>query len=235
MLLTYMDESASPKYRFLGGVVVPPHQAIHLTRALDDVVLEAQATFGRIRDDEELHGNPLFTGSEAWEHVPPRGRIWIYDKAFQAIAAHDVTIFLRGVHLDRLKSKYSYLANLDAHSVVMTQILERINDYSKLKTEPALIICDEVGDPSRYRKDLAHYRQSKTWGYRPSDLAWIADTIHFAPSWASRLLQAADLVVYLHRRRYCVTEKDPRAAKACEQIWARIMPSIQHEFCWHPQ
>lgn len=71
-------------------------------------------------------------------------------------------------------------------------------------------------------------------GHRSSRLTRVIDTIHFAPSHHSRLLQTSDLVTFLHRRRTTHTEPDRRAALANEQIWAHVAPIIEHELCWVP-
>ncbi|MBO3745989.1 DUF3800 domain-containing protein [Streptosporangiaceae bacterium NEAU-GS5] len=61
----------------------------------------------------------------------------------------------------------------------------------------------------------------------------MVDTIHFAPSSASRLLQAADLVAFLHQR--CQRkERDPHAQQANEDLWVRISGKVYHEMCWFP-
>lgn len=62
----------------------------------------------------------------------------------------------------------------------------------------------------------------------------MVDTIHFAPSKASRLLQAADLIAYLHRRLVSGQDGDSRARKANEKLWSFVAPRLIHQHCWGP-
>ena len=60
------------------------------------------------------------------------------------------------------------------------------------------------------------------------------DTIHFVPSHSSRLLQAADLVAHLHRRRMTHVETDDRARRARDRMWSHLAPKVYHDLCWFP-
>lgn len=113
-------------------------------------------------------------------------------------------------------------------------LFEQINKYAATHDDFALVIADEVGEPARHRADLAAYRQDGTWGYRATKLTQIIDTLHFAPSDTSRLLQAADLVVYLHRRMVTHTEPSDKARRANERLWSHVEPKVVHQWCWHP-
>ncbi len=58
--------------------------------------------------------------------------------------------------------------------------------------------------------------------------------LHFAPSRDSRLLQAADLIAFLYRRRTTHVEPDARAVRANDQLWALIAPKVAHDWTWRP-
>jgi hypothetical protein len=63
----------------------------------------------------------------------------------------------------------------------------------------------------------------------------IVDTLHFAPSSAGRLVQAVDLVVFLHNRMASTSpEADGRAVVVNETLWRRIEKRIEHEYRWSP-
>jgi len=63
----------------------------------------------------------------------------------------------------------------------------------------------------------------------------IVDTLHFAPSSASRLVQAADLVVFMHNRiESTLPDADKRAVAVNESLWRRIEKRIEHRYCWNP-
>lgn len=100
--------------------------------------------------------------------------------------------------------------------------------------ELVLVIADEVDQADEHRKSLWWFQRASTPGYRSRQLTRIVDTMHFAPSGASRLVQGADLIAFLHRRLMSTVERDPRAKRANEALWAKIEPKIQHSYCWVP-
>jgi hypothetical protein len=58
--------------------------------------------------------------------------------------------------------------------------------------------------------------------------------MHFVPSNASRLVQSADLVAYLHNRIHAGRDRDDRAIRANKELWARIEGKTLHRKCWYP-
>ena len=72
-------------------------------------------------------------------------------------------------------------------------------------------------------------------GLEPGQIKRVIDTLHFAPSSSSRLLQAADLVAFLARRIFTHTETDPRAKQPYTAMWDRVTPKVSHEGCWWPE
>ncbi|MFD9775034.1 DUF3800 domain-containing protein [[Kitasatospora] papulosa] len=235
MFLTYVDESHSRGIYFLGALMCPESEAIPLAEALDDVVEKAMDDHGGFRPETELHGYDIFQGKKDFAHLAskPRARIGIYAGALQAIADHDVKIILRGVNVTRLERRYG--PNHDEpHSIVLTHLLERVDMLAERKDELALIIADECDGQEQYRNDLRVYRRAGTWGYRSRKITRVVDTMHFASSAASRLLQAADLVTFLHHRIQTGAGADPRAKRANEGLWSRVAPKVHHQGTWMP-
>jgi hypothetical protein len=233
VLLTYVDESCTRDLYFIAALLCPDREAISLTRALDAVVAKASANHG-VAPDAELHGHDLFQAKGSWAHLAkmPRVRIGVYNDAFQAIGDHDVKIIIRGVNSRRLRERYTTAD--DPHAVVLAQLLERVDEYTTRRDEYALVIADEVTQPGRYRADLSQYQQRGIWGASTRRLTRIVDTLHFAPSSASRLVQAADLVAFLHRRMESETAPDERARRANNAIWGRVGSKVLHATCWNP-
>ena len=96
------------------------------------------------------------------------------------------------------------------------------------------LIADEVDAQAKHRADLSTYREVGTLGYRHRKLTRIVDTLHFAPSNASRLVQAADVIAFLYRRVFTCEETDERSRRAKLAMWKRLVPRVQHELCWFP-
>lgn len=232
MLLTYVDESYSKSCYFVAGVAVH-HDAIRsLEDALNAVAARAVDEWNLASGNPELHGYPLFQGEDDWSALKPRQRIAVYGWAFDAIAAHDVRVFLEGVDSVRLRRRYKNPR--DPHDVCLQHLLEQVNRHADRTNQVAMIIADELHEHDRRRADLRGYKSAGTPGYLSSRLPRIVDTIHFAPSHHSRLIQAADLVAFLHHRRVTVQEQDPRAARANEALWNRIHPRVTHSRLWTP-
>lgn len=233
MLLAYLDESFTKHRYYICAVIAPESEVAPLSKALDAVVEKAHRAY-ETPARAELHGHALMHGKDDWECIAPmiRARGGIYDDAMSAIGQHDVSIVCRGMDVDRQKARYVHPA--PPHGLVLQHAMERINEHAQARGEHVLLIADEVANKDGYRRDLWDYQQVGTPGYRPSNLKRIVDTLHFAPSDASRLLQAADLVAYMHCRRCTVKNPDARAKKLADLLWSRIARRIVHELCWEP-
>ena len=236
MLLTYLDESYTTARYLIAGLLVPDTEARSLTSALDNVVEEASYEHGRIAATAELHGYEIVSATGAWKRLEPDvpARIAIYNAALQVIADHDVMIIIRSVDIIGLDKRHPD-GHDHPHSVVLTHLIERVDEYAVSVDQNALLIADEVDGQDSYRRDLWEYQRSATWGYRSRQITRVIDTLHFAPSSSSRLVQAADLIAFLARRIATHTETDQRAKQAYAAMWGRVTPKVWHEGCWWPQ
>lgn len=237
MLLAYLDESYSRNHFYIAALVVPEAVALPLATALDDLVTEvANERFPGIglTPEAELHGYELFHGVADWQPLNRmhRARVGIYADACSIIASHEVDIALRGMRTDMQRARYA--DQDDPHGVVLTFVLENVQEIAERDEALALVVADEVPGQSGHRSRLRWYQQRGTWGYRARPIDRIVDTIHFAPSTESRLIQAADLLAFIHHRREAVTSSDPRSAQAVEAIWQSLRPRFHSLRTWHP-
>jgi hypothetical protein len=229
VLLAYVDESFSDDWYFMAALLCDGPGVQAIAAGLDDVVENAVQAFG-VSDDSELHGYELFQGKGWWAGTPPRARINVYRQAFEVIAKHGSALILRGMNTPGFAFKYGSDDRVGTHSVVLHQLLEQVNSYALSTDDHVPVIADEVGEQSRHRSSLASYRRYGTPGY----LNRVVDTLHFAPSNASRMIQAIDLVTFLYRRTAQHVERDARAKRANEALWEQIQPLIAHSRCWLP-
>ena len=170
----------------------------------------------------ELHGHEIFHAKGAWSDVPPRARVGVFDDVIEAVAAQDVRVIARGLDIVGQQARYSQPD--PPHTVVLQHLLERVDEYVTSVGEYALVIADEVDAQAKHRADLSTYREVGTLGYRHRKLTRIVDTLHFAPSNASRLVQAADVIAFLYRRVFTCEETDERSRRAklaCGRGWYR--------------
>ncbi|MFE2121038.1 DUF3800 domain-containing protein [Rhodococcus aetherivorans] len=235
MLLAYVDESYDKERYWIASVVCPSECVIPLTTALDNVVATAVNAHECLDARAELHGHALFHGKEDWEGLAKlhRARIGVYNDAFEALRSFpDVKIFIRGI--DRVRQQQRYATVQHPHEVVLGHLLERLDEYAESKNTPLLVIADEIDNEKTHRTNLWAYQRYSTKGYRARRLTQIADTIHFAPSSSSRLLQIVDLVAYLHYRMNSKRDRNEKAIRANEALMQHIAPQIMHNFCWYP-
>lgn len=230
MYLAYVDESFDASEHWVVAVLVDHRRVNDAHRALRAVAADASRDYG-IPDETELHGNELFGGKGAFAALEPRIRIGLYGKALRAIADSGCSIVLRGVAVPKLQARYG--PGAQAQRWVVEHLLERIDEFCS-SADHALIVADEHELSRELVADLRRYQDRSTSGYRARRLENVVDTMHFVSSDRNHLVQAADLVVFLKRRRRTHTESDPRAARANESLWEIIAPHITHEWIWHP-
>ncbi|MFF3456051.1 DUF3800 domain-containing protein [Streptomyces sp. NPDC002730] len=237
MLLTYVDESYDDDHYWMVALLVAEQHLRPLGRTLDSVVRKAAERYP-VEESAELHGHALVQAREDWTRMGNKGnnmiraRIGVYAEAMKAIAEHDVRIIVRGldVQAHRLRGADS----CRPHEIVLRHLLEQIDHHAQGERQLALVIADEIDGADEHRQHFRDYQQDGTGGTLSSTLPRIVDTIHFAPSKASRLLQAADLIAYLHRRLISGQDADSRARKANELLWSHVEPRVVHQQCWAP-
>jgi hypothetical protein len=231
LLLAYVDESYSPDWFSLGAVLGDGVAVRRIEAGLDAVMAQYHGRFD-LGAGTELHGYPMFQGVGAWRRVPARVRINVYAGAMRVVGESGARVILRGIDVARQKARYAHPH--PPHEVALGHLLERIDSASDARGAHTLVLADEVHNSERHRTNFRDFRTGGTPGYRSSTLSRLLDTIHFAPSHHSRLLQAADLVTFLYRRRCTHVEGDERARAANDLIWSHIEPVIEHEHCWEP-
>lgn len=215
----------------MAALVTGGPAAVALSEELDGVAAKAACAYG-LSKDVELHGHEIFQAKGGWRAVPPRARVGVFDDFVEAVAAQDVRVIARAMDVVGQKARYTYCD--PPHTVVLQHLLERIDEHAEDLGEYALVIADEVEGQAQHRADLSAYKERGTIGYRRRRLTRIVDTLHFAPSHASRLVQAADMIAFLYRRTFTHQESDERSRKAKIAMWNRLAPRVHHELCWFP-
>jgi len=201
--LAYLDESSTKTHYFIGALVVDESAAVAIHLGLDGVARAAGNAMPGAPDPLELHAYPMFHFKGEWAaFIPtPRAGIAVYNQAVKVIARTGVHFLNRGV------TNLAAIQRRDAdpcppHSIALQHTLERLDRLGAQLGEQILVICDDISDPNLHRASLRSYQLHGTPGYRSSRLPHILDTVHFAPSKHSRLLQAVDLVTFMHQRRF---------------------------------
>ena len=226
MLLSFVDESNHGDFHGFAAVVADEYSTKSLTGTLNAIMRHAGVDWG-LDCTTEFHAYPMFHGKEVWSAVPARARVGLFHKVVDAIVDEPVVLILRSVNETRLRERQTknyYPVNFPPEQVCFQHILQRVDRVARRDTTHALIIADERGDRERHRERFATYQTEGTPGvYMHTTLDTLLDTVHFAPSHRSRMLQAADVVAFIYRRFRTVTESDPRAAEEIRRLWAKIV------------
>lgn len=228
MLFAYVDESNQGDYVSFGALVAEPDVVKSLTTALNKVVDDAFWRYG-VNWNTELHGYELFQGTDGWKEVGARGRVRVYRAALEQIVGHDVSLIFRWCERDRLvahQARKAYPTAWSPEQTVFQFLLQRIDSLAKKDEHLAMVIADMRDDREAHRQLFATYQRSGTPGdYMSTKLPAILDTVHFVPSHHSRMIQAADLVTYIHRRYSTIRETDPRGRKVMDEFKALLTNS----------
>ena len=163
----------------------------------------------------------MFHGEHGWAPLKatPRLRVGIYKAILTAVADADCKVIHSGsVRKETAKEWPDHHPTEHAHRVAFFGLLQEVAIHSERESDRALLIADEV---SRTSGELL--RQDVRWLQERNER--VIDTVHFIQSHESPLVQAADMVGYIHRRVRARTESDPRA-EATNQTLARIVEPL---------
>ncbi|WP_394252312.1 DUF3800 domain-containing protein [Arthrobacter pityocampae] len=220
--LAYVDESFKSRRFYLGAIMLDTAEAANLTAALDRLSEKWSATYG-LPYGVELHGYEIFHGEKSWEPMKlmVRARVGIYKQLIDTVLDHDVLFYFQcidEVALLERQTRQGYPQKFATSQVAWNFILQKLSAKASYDKTEVLIIADEEADYENRRRALAEYRVSGTPGtYLKSRLPGILDTIHFAPSHHSRLLQAIDCTLFIHQRLSMKTDTDARAIKLMDE------------------
>ncbi|MEG8034989.1 DUF3800 domain-containing protein [Sphingomonas sp. LR61] len=158
--------------------------------------------------------------------MPPRVRVKVFLDVVEAVVASGATVLLRGARLEQLRRYQDTRGFRDRHTpeqVAFQHLLQRVDRRAGDLEMHALVIADERSDRDRHRERFAVYQAYGTPGtYMQTRLERLLDTVHFAPSHYSRMLQVADLVAFVWVRSQTVDERDHRQARVLSALVSDI-------------
>lgn len=237
MLIAYMDESHSKSFFCFAAVIADATAIRFLSREMDALIALAAEECG-VNSSAELHGYPICHGKGDWAGVGGRARAWIYERAVAAVLDSNATILLRGTRsshlLERQRSR-GYPKYHTREQVCFQHILERIDQVAGRQDSYALVVADERDDRESHRAHFEEYRRVGTPGeYMNTNLDRLLDTVYFAPSFPSRMLQAADMLAFLYHRSNTQTDPDPREREVMRRVMGKIVasPSLYKHGNW---
>ncbi|WP_082711554.1 DUF3800 domain-containing protein [Methylobacterium indicum] len=205
MHLIYVDESGNT------GSKRDPSQPVHMIAALiveeaiirpledavDQIMFKHFAIL-KYAPGFELHAADLFSGNGYFKGIAPAIRIAAINDIFDTLQAHGAEVITSAV--DKMRNPSSK----HPHHLAFLFLVERIEDHLKRKNALGLIVADENKDvEEKLIEELQQYKKQSTgWGYRPTQINQIVDSVHFVQSKHNKLIQCVDLVAYFALKNY---------------------------------
>ena len=204
MKLIYLDEAGNT------GSKADPDQPIHMIGSL--IVDEARVRAIEIRlnaladrcrtliqaagcpvptDPIEFHGADIYGGRGLFKPISPADRITVCADIIAACRDEEATFGHCAIDKMRLASGHP-------HMRCFQFTLERLQDHLSRTGDLGLLIADEHRELEEdIIQDLAFSKEFATaWGYRPTPIRNVIDTVHFVKSRHNRLVQACDVLTY---------------------------------------
>lgn len=217
-LLYYVDASHDEQHFLYMGLLVDGTDARAISDSLDQLVREVSWDLG-CPHTAELHAHPMAHQKGEWAHASLEGIADLWRRCFELLDER-VEIIGRGTVMASFAKRY------DGRPEVLEfkNLLERVNERLCARSEMGFVVADEDNQHRELiQHDVHHYRHHSTAGYRGQKFTQFVDTAHFVDSRLSRLIQLADLVAYMRRRRISVPrEEDSRREALMRELDARI-------------
>lgn len=227
----FVDESYGASDYYVAGVLLTDHQYRRLSESLAQVKEHTAERFG-VPGDIELHAHRLMQGRDDWDVM--RGQVHeavaVYRNSLRAVVTSGAAVWLEGVDIDRLRSRYRYPDS--PYEVTLRHLLERVDERCRRAGAVCTVTADLIDKQEDFAEAIAGYTRVGTPGFRPSRL----ERIH-GPEWVDSRseigVQAADMVAYILRRHREVTGS-PRAQRSTRSLVHVLQPAIVHERKWLP-
>lgn len=168
----------------------------------------------------------MFHHKGKWSKSTHAQSIDVFDQALALLQQHSVEVIARGARLPPFQRQHGNTAS--PYVWEFSNLLERLNERLKDRGDYGIVIADQQAQyRQRLQRNLADGRENGTGGYRNQKLTRILDTAHFVDSQQSPMVQLADLVAFIMRRRACTThERDARQEKVMLRLFNRIHAAI---------
>lgn len=209
MLITYFDEvkpsgSDQPFY-WLGGLMVEDQFIPQLEQEINALAVHCFGAGTGLTKNTEFHATDIASGSRNFKKVRnPAVRFEILKKLVQIYDKPD------GVFRIAIRINVGKLyAGTDIEELALIYLVERVNQFARSKKLNAMLIGDFEKERivNRAVQNLAHYKEDGTPFAFGHDINAIIDTVHFAHSHNSRLLQLADTYIWTQQLRYRISQQ----------------------------
>lgn len=198
MRLIYFDEvkyqQGNQPFYWIGGIVVTPEAIWRLENAVGDLSKEI---FGisTLSKETEFHASEIFhrkRNFKDWQDIDKRMGVII--RLSDILDAEDDLIKIY-VRIEPAKM----IAEIEIENKAFMFFVEKVEQYLRANKTPGMLIGDRENErvSKQFSETLSHYRAYGTSYQFGMELTHLLDTVHFTDSHHSRMLQLADLYVWL--------------------------------------
>ncbi len=197
MLISYFDEvKPNPQgqpYYWLGGLMLRDEVIPTLESELNQL---AHRCFGSYEPTQstEFHATDICSGNRNFRRWrEPARRLEVLKELARIIDKPD-GVFRVSVRLDVDRID----ASVDYEAMAFMYLVERVNQFSRSRQTTSVLIGDleHGGVVERSVRNLSSYRSNGTLYAFGQSIGNVIDTVHFAHSHHSRLLQLADAYMW---------------------------------------
>lgn len=227
MLLVYVDESNRGSHIAFAGLLGTGNEVHEMSLQLSEISRRV-AMQHHLERPPVFHAYEMFHGCGVWKGVAPRARVRVFEDVISVVGEFSTRIIFRSLDmaLDSAAASESEVTTRSAAEARCLDVLIRcVNDFSLSIGLRALVIADMRTDRERHRDRLERSRgAAQLTDGSQNGFSQILDTIHFAPSRRSRILQAVDVVAFVLSRA-AVTERDSRSSAATARLVQKLSAS----------
>jgi hypothetical protein len=198
VLITYFDEikyqPGRQRYYWLAGIGVDTN----LLKGLEESVnVLAEEVFGTraMEKDTEFHASDILNGHEHFEGWGWPKRIDVLKRLTTILGATE------GVAKFYVRIEPGLMVGGDVERTAFMYFAERVDGYLRAKNQPGMLIGDRESEhiSGKFAEELSRFRANGTDYAYGTKLTHLIDTVHFTHSHHSRMIQLADLHVWLRQ------------------------------------
>jgi hypothetical protein len=198
VLITYFDEikyqPGRQPYYWLAGIGVDST----LLRTMEESVnVLAEEVFGTraMEKETEFHASDILNGHEHFEGWEWPKRIDVIKRLTTILGATE------GLAKFFVRIEPGFMVGDDIERKAFMYFVERVDGYLRAKNQPGILIGDRESEhiSGEFAEELSRFRADGTDYEYGRKLTHLIDTVHFTHSHHSRMLQLADLHVWLRQ------------------------------------
>jgi len=198
MFLIYFDEVKyqpdQQPYYWIGGIIVTSEMIRSLEYAVNELSKKCFGIATRSKETE-FHATKIFSRKsnfKTWSDIDKRMNVLI-----QLVTILDSQPELAKIYVRLDPAKMISEQNIETKAFMF--FIERVEKYLKVKKSQGMLIGDRENKKvsNLFAENLSHYREYGTAYDFGMKLTQLIDTVHFTDSHHSRMLQLADLYVWL--------------------------------------